>query len=94
MKEQEKKEKELKEKLEKEAKEREEQGLPPLTEEEIKSKSKPKTDPPRQPKKGDKILESTPKKSGIEEVMKLGGRGSPSNLRDRDGHKLGSHLGL
>ena len=39
MKEQEKKEKELKEKLEKEAKEREEQGLPPLTEEEIKSKS-------------------------------------------------------
>ena len=26
--------------------------------------------------------------------MKLGGRGSPSNLRDRDSHKLGSHLGL
>ncbi len=47
MKEQEKKEKEIKEKLEKEAKEREEQGLPPLTEEEIKSKSKPKTDPPK-----------------------------------------------
>jgi hypothetical protein len=33
--------------LEKEAKEREEKGLPPLTEEEIKNKSKPTTDPPK-----------------------------------------------
>jgi len=68
--------------------------LPPLTEEEIKSKSKAKTDPPKVPKKGDKIIEGTTKKAGFDEVMKLGGRGSPSNLRDRDGHKLGSHLGL
>lgn len=68
--------------------------MPPLTEEEIKSKSKAKTDPPKVSKKGDKILDSTPKKAGFDEVMKLGGRGSPSNLRDREGHKLGSHLGL
>lgn len=65
-----------------------------MTEDEIKNKNQPKTDPPKVSKKGDKILESTPKKQGFEEVMKLGGRGSPSNLRDRDGHKLGSHLGL
>jgi hypothetical protein len=26
--------------------------------------------------------------------MKLGGRGSPSNLKERDSHKLGSYLGL
>ena len=50
--------------------------MPPLTEEEIKNKNKPKTDP-KGPKKGDKILENTPKKTGLEEMMKLGGRGSP-----------------
>jgi hypothetical protein len=33
--------------LEKGDKEREEKGLSPLTEEEIKNKSKPKTDPPK-----------------------------------------------
>lgn len=66
----------MKEKLQQEAKEREEKGLPPLSEDEMKNKSKPNTDP-KGPKKGDKILENTPKKSGLEEMMKLGGRGSP-----------------
>jgi len=99
VKEQEAKEKEQKEKAEKEAKERAEKGLPPLPldEEEKEKPSKPKEEP-KGLRKGD-IMDAAAKppagaaRGGLDEMLKLGGRGSPQN-REREGNRFASsHLG-
>lgn len=104
VKEQEAKDKEAKEKAEQEAKERAEKGLPPLVVEEEKPVAK-ETTPKAESKgfadqkKGDGIVDGPAGKppiggrSALDEMLKLGGKGSPQNGREREGNRFASHLG-
>jgi len=99
VKEQEQKEKEFKEKCEKYVKEREEQGLPPMTEEEIVAHFKKEEEAKDEKnKKSDDFSgkpPTGPSKPGLEnEFMKIGGKGSPKGKDKEDKNRFASsHLG-
>ena len=90
IKEQEAKDKERKEKVEQEAKERAEKGLPPLQEEEPSKESEnaKKKEKPQALELNSKS--STGPRGMLDEMLKLGGRGSPQNANAREGNRFGN----
>lgn len=93
IKEQEIKEKERKEEAEKIAKERAEKGLPPLEEEDLK-KEKEEEDEKKKKKPAALDINASKPPAGsrgmLDEMLKLGGRGSPQNSRDRESNRFGA----
>ena len=95
IKEQEAKDKERKEAAEKLAKERAEKGLPPLEEEEEATKESPKEgDDKKKEKPAALDLNGAKPPAGprgmLDEMLKLGGRGSPQNAGGREGGRFGT----
>ena len=96
IKEQEVKDKERKEQAEKDAKERLEKGLPPLEEEEPPKDGEPskKKDKPQALELDSKSKPAAGSRGMLDEMLKLGGRGSPQNAGAREGSNRFGNGGL
>lgn len=90
VKEQEAKEKVRKEEAEKAAKERAEKGLPPLEEEEAPTKGGDEAKEKKKPEPLELTRPPAGPRGALDEMLRLGGRGSPQNAREREGNRFGT----